>query len=510
MYCWCCIIFLFIFIEQRQFSSIAGCPVEQMGAIIYCFYPQQLTKGSEDGFMSYINPQVFREYDIRGIVDEDLNTQVLERIGKAYGTYMRGYGAEVVSIGRDCRLSSPEYAKAITRGINSTGIDVLDIGMVSTPMLYFSLYNLDVGGGVMVTASHNPGEYNGIKLCRGKDSVFGAQIQKIREIAEEGEFASGKGSVRETDISELYLKFLKENMDIKPGIRAGVDYGNGMVGLIGPKAFREFGCDVTELYVNPDGTFPNHHPDPTVVENLAQLIETVKSKNLPLGIGFDGDGDRIGVVDENGNIIWGDMLVLLFARAVISRNPGVKIIGDVKCSTRLFDGISKAGGEAIMWKTGHSLIKDKMKVEKASLAGEMSGHIFFADKFFGYDDALYASLRLLEIISKTGKSLAQLLDGIPVAKSTPELRVDCPESIKFRVVDKVRERLEKSYKVIGIDGARIEFTDGWGLVRASNTQPVLVLRFEAQTEERLTEIRSLMERELESAKADLSRDGREI
>ena len=454
--------------------------------------------------MAHINPQIFREYDIRGIVDIDLNEDVLERIGRAYGTYIKDFGARVVSIGRDCRLSSPDYSKAMTRGINSTGVDVIDIGMVSTPMLYFSLYNLDVGGGVMITASHNPGEYNGIKLCRGKDSVFGGQIQKIREIAEAGEFASGNGSSSETDIEELYVSFLKENIDMRPGLRAVVDYGNGMVGAIGPRVFREFGCDVTELYVTPDGTFPNHHPDPTVEENLAQLIETVRSGKFKLGIGFDGDGDRIGVVDEKGNIVWGDMLVLVFARDVISRKPGAKIIGDVKCSNRLFSGINEAGGEAIMWKTGHSLIKDKMKVEKASLAGEMSGHIFFADKFFGYDDALYASLRILEIISRTGKSLSQLLEGIPPAISTPEIRVDCPEAIKFRVVDMVKERLGKSYRIIDIDGVRIEFPDGWGLIRASNTQPALVLRFEAQTEDRLSEIRALIEGELHAVMAELS------
>ncbi len=455
--------------------------------------------------MAYINPQIFREYDIRGIVDKDLNEDVLERIGKAYGTYIKDFGAGVVSIGRDCRLSSPDYAKAMTRGINSTGVDVIDIGMVSTPMLYFSLYNLDVGGGVMITASHNPGEYNGIKLCRGKDSVFGEQIQRIREIAETGEFAAGKGSSSERDIEELYVGFLKENIDMKPGLRAVVDYGNGMVGSIGPRVFREFGCDLKELYVTPDGTFPNHHPDPTVEENLAQLIETVRSGKFELGIGFDGDGDRIGVVDEKGNIVWGDMLVLVFARDVISRKPGAKIIGDVKCSNRLFDGITDAGGEAIMWKTGHSLIKDKMKAEKASLAGEMSGHIFFADKFFGYDDALYASLRILEIISRTGKSLSQLLEGIPPAISTPEIRVDCPEAVKFRVVDMVKERLGRSYRIIDIDGARIEFPDGWGLIRASNTQPALVLRFEAQTEDRLLGIRALIEGELDSVMAELSK-----
>src|SRR3990167_4317298 len=454
--------------------------------------------------MAHINPQIFREYDIRGIVDIDLNEDVLERIGRAYGTYIKDFGARVVSIGRDCRLSSPAYSKAMTRGINSTGVDVIDIGMVSTPMLYFSLYNLDVGGGVMITASHNPGEYNGIKLCRGKDSVFGGQIQKIREIAEAGEFASGNGSSSETDVEELYVSFLKENIDMRPGLKAVVDYGNGMVGAIGPRVFREFGCDFKELYVTPDGTFPNHHPDPTVEENLAQLIETVRGGKFKLGIGFDGDGDRIGVVDEKGNIVWGDMLVLVFARDVISRKPGAKIIGDVKCSNRLFSGINEAGGEAIMWKTGHSLIKDKMKVEKASLAGEMSGHIFFADKFFGYDDALYASLRILEIISRTGKSLSQLLEGIPPAISTPEIRVDCPEAIKFRVVDMVKERLGKSYRIIDIDGARIEFPDGWGLIRASNTQPALVLRFGAQTEVRLSEIRALIEGELHAVMAELS------
>ncbi len=454
--------------------------------------------------MAHINPQIFREYDIRGIVDKDLNEDVLERIGKAFGTYVKESGAKVVSIGRDCRLSSPDYAKAMTRGINSTGIDVIDIGMVSTPMLYFSLFNLDVQGGVMITASHNPGEYNGIKLCRGRDSVFGAQIQKIREIAEAGEFAAGSGVSSETDIAGLYVKFLKENIKIKPGIRAAVDYGNGMVGSIGPRVFREFGSDVTELYVTPDGNFPNHHPDPTVEENLAKLIETVRSGKFEIGIGFDGDGDRIGVVDERGNIVWGDMLVLVFARDVLSRKPGARIIGDVKCSNRLFSGINAAGGEAIMWKTGHSLIKDKMKEEKAALAGEMSGHIFFADKFFGYDDALYASLRILEIISDTGKSMSELLEGIPPAISTPEIRVDCPEAIKFRLVDKVKERLAKSHRTIDIDGVRIEFPDGWGLIRASNTQPALVLRFEAQSEKRLGEIRSLIEGELRAAMAELS------
>jgi phosphomannomutase/phosphoglucomutase len=453
--------------------------------------------------MVRINPQIFREYDIRGIVDRDLGEGVVETIGKAYGTYMRGLGKKRVSLGRDCRLSSPALAAAMSRGINSTGLDVIDIGMVTTPMLYFSLFSLDVDGGVMITASHNPGEYNGIKLCVERDSLFGEGIQNIRRIAEGRDFASGKGEVEKIDIMEDYIGFLRENVEIKPGIRIGIDCGNAMVGIVAPRILREFGCDLTELYVTPDGTFPNHHPDPTVEENMRDLIRTVREKNLQLGIGFDGDGDRIGVIDENGNIIWGDMLVIILARDILKRIPQAKIIGDVKCSSRLFRDVEKHGGRPIMWKTGHSLIKNKMKVEGAALAGEMSGHIFFADRYFGYDDALYAGLRLLEIVSRTGKRLSELLEGVPPAFSTPEIRVDCPEEIKFQVVDRVKEELKKGYRVIDIDGVRIEFPDGWGLIRASNTQPALVLRFEAETKERLDEIRSLIEGKLEEVKGRL-------
>jgi phosphomannomutase/phosphoglucomutase len=455
--------------------------------------------------MTQINPQIFREYDIRGIVERDLTEEVVERIGKAYGTYMRKLGKERVSIGRDCRSSSPDFARAMSRGINSTGLDVIDIGMVSTPILYFSLFNLDVDGGVMITASHNPAEYNGIKLCVGKETLFGDMIQNIRRIAEGSDFAQGKGSVQEMDIIDKYLKFLRENLDIKPGVRVGIDCGNGMVGIAAPRILKEFGCEVTELYVTPDGAFPNHHPDPTVEENLKDLIRVVRKNKLQLGIGFDGDGDRIGVVDENGNIIWGDMLVLIFARDILKRIPGAKIIGDVKCSTRLFKDVERHGGNPIMWKTGHSLIKNKMKVEGAALAGEMSGHIFFADRYFGYDDALYAGLRLLEIISKTGKKVSELSEGVPPAFSTPEIRVDCPDEVKFQVVERVKEELKKEHEVIDIDGVRVEFPDGWGLIRASNTQPALVLRFEAETKERLREIRSLIEGKLEEAKGKFNR-----
>lgn len=453
--------------------------------------------------MNRINPRIFREYDIRGVVGEDLNEEIIERIGKAYGTYMRKMGKNRVSLGRDCRLSSPAFAKAISDGITSTGINIIDIGMVTTPMVYFSLFNLDVDGGVMITASHNPSEYNGVKLCVGKEALFGEEIQKIKRIAEGGDFAKGSGSVEATSIMDKYLNFLRENVEIRPGIRVAIDCGNAMTGIIAPGILKEFGCEVTELYVAPDGRFPNHHPDPIVEGNLRDLIDTIQRERLDLGIGFDGDGDRIGVIDENGNVIWGDMLLAIFARDVIERIPGTKVVGEVKSSTRLYREIERLGGKPIMWKAGHSLMKNKMRVEGAVLAGEMSGHIFFGDKFFGYDDAVYAALRLLEIISRTGKKVSQLLDGMPPAFSTPEIRVECSDEMKFNLVEKVKEEFKKEYKVIDIDGVRIEFPDGWGLIRPSNTQPALVLRFEAKTKERLEEIRSLIEGTLERVKNKL-------
>ncbi|MGQ0793750.1 MAG: phosphomannomutase/phosphoglucomutase [Deltaproteobacteria bacterium] len=451
-----------------------------------------------------INSRIFREYDIRGVVDQDLDSDVIETIGRAFGTYLQRRGRRKVSLGRDCRLSSPQFAEAMSRGIRSTGVDVVDIGMVSTPMLYFSLFNLDVEGGAMITASHNPGEYNGVKLCLGRDSLFGEEIQKIRQIAESEDFAKGGGVINHLDILDDYLDFFRRNVQIAPGMRVAIDCGNAMVGVAGPRILREFGCDLTELYTEPDGTFPNHHPDPTVEENLADLIRAVREGGLRLGIGFDGDGDRVGVVDEQGNIIWGDMLVLILARDVLREVPGAKILGDVKCSGRLFRDIENHGGAPIMWKTGHSLMKSKMKSEKAALAGEMSGHIFFSHRFFGYDDALYAALRLLEILSRSGRKMSELLEGVPPAFTTPEIRVDFPEEIKFQAVEMVKKELKGRYEVIDTDGVRVEFPDGWGLVRASNTQPALVLRFEAQSEARLGEIRSLIEGELERAKSALT------
>lgn len=454
--------------------------------------------------MLTINPRIFREYDIRGVVDEDIDEAVVETIGKAYGTYMKKIGKDGVTIGHDCRLSSPNLSEAMITGITSAGVNVVDLGMVTTPMVYFSLFNLDVDGGVIITASHNPSQYNGIKLCVDKDSLFGEGIQKIRKIAEGGNFVKGTGKVETHDIMDSYLDYLRKNVEIDPGLRVAIDCGNGMVGIVAPKILRDFGCELTELYVEPDGRFPNHHPDPTVEENIKDLINAVGRQGLQVGLGFDGDGDRIGVVDEKGTIIWGDMLVLIFAREILKHNPKAKIIGDVKCSGRLFKDIESHGGVPIMWKTGHSLIKNKMKLESAALAGEMSGHIFFADRYYGYDDALYAALRILEIISKTGKRTSELLEGVPNAFSTPEIRVDCPDDTKFKLVNQTREELKKDYRVIDIDGVRVEFPDGWGLIRASNTQPALVLRFEADSPDRLEEIRSIIEDKLEIARDMLS------
>jgi len=454
--------------------------------------------------MADIKQDIFREYDIRGIYGRDLTESYTELIGRAYGTLIKRNGGTVVSTGRDCRLSSPSLSEAFIKGVTSTGINVINIGIVSTPILYFSLFNLEVDGGVMLTASHNPGDYNGLKLCMGRDSLFGKGIQGLRELIQNDDFEQGEGTASFQPITETYVKYMKDSFNLRKGMRVAMDCGNGMVGLVGPRILKEMGIDLTELYSEPDGTFPNHHPDPTVLENLEDLQKEVVDNGCEVGIAFDGDGDRIGVVDENGDVIFGDMLVLIYALSILENNETVTVIGDVKCSSNLFDGVKEAGGNPIMWKTGHSLIKSKIKETGAELAGEMSGHMFFNDKFFGYDDAFYAALRLLEIISGSGKKVSELLAGVPKTFSTPEIRVDVEEATKFELVDRVTEKFNSGYDVIDIDGVRVNFPDGWGLIRASNTQPALVLRFEAQSEERLGEIRSLIESKLEEARNSLS------
>jgi phosphomannomutase/phosphoglucomutase len=345
----------------------------------------------------------------------------------------------------------------------------------------------------MITGSHNPPDFNGFKICIGPDTIYGDQIQELRRIVENGAFMSGSGGARQEDITGIYQDYLFRHVHIKEGLKVVLDGGNGVGGFFALPLLRRYGCRVTELYCDPDGRFPNHFPDPTIPENLRELVRLVRDGKADAGIAYDGDADRIGVITDRGDVLWGDELLLLFARDILKKNPNAAIIGEVKCSQKLYDDISRNKGRAIMWKAGHSLIKGKMKEEKALLAGEMSGHIFFADRYFGYDDAIYASLRLLEILSETGKKLSELLADVPRTFTTPEIRVDCPDRIKFRVVEAVREHFQKIHDIVAIDGVRIPFVDGWGLLRASNTQPVLVLRFEAATEERLSVIRKSIE-----------------
>ena len=440
-----------------------------------------------------MNPEMFREYDIRGIAGKDMTEDDVLLIGKGVGTFLRGHGCSKLTVGRDCRLSSDLYSEKVIQGLLSTGCDVIEIGVCPTPVLYFSIQHLDQEGGVMVTASHNPGEYNGFKLCMGLDSIHGEDIRKILGIINEKSFAQGKGSLSTADVVTPYKKFVENNITISRPIKVGVDAGNGTAGVVAVPILKNLNCEVYDIYCDMDGTFPNHEADPTVAKNMQDLITLVKEKELDVGIGYDGDGDRIGIVDEKGNIVFGDKLIIIFAREILSRKPGATFISEVKCSKTMYDDIEKHGGRAIMWKTGHSLIKKKMKEEKAELAGEMSGHMFFADRYFGFDDATYASCRLLEILTKTGKKISELLSDIPQTFTTPEIRVECPDDKKFAVVQKVTDFFREQYNVIDIDGVRVLFEDGWGLVRASNTQPALVLRFEAISENRLSEIRNLIE-----------------
>jgi len=445
-----------------------------------------------------MNPEVFREYDVRGVVNRDLNFDFVYGLGRAIGTYGTNHGVKTMTVGRDCRLSSKEYQGAIESGIRSTGINVIDIGLCATPMLYFSIRHLNTDGGVMVTGSHNPPEFNGFKICIGPDTIYGEEIQKLKRIMEDENFISGDGNLHEENITKPYENYLYENVEIKKGLSIVLDAGNGVGGVFAIPLLKRFGCNVTDIYCDMDGQFPNHFPDPTVPENLVDLIALVKNKGADIGIAYDGDADRIGVISDTGEILWGDELLLLFSRFILQESPGAAIIGEVKCSQRLYDDIKKHGGRPIMWKAGHSLIKGKMKKENALLAGEMSGHLFFADRYFGYDDAIYASIRLLEILSRTGKKVSELLSDVPPTFVTPEIRVDCADDIKFQVVEDVKEYFRKDYRIIDTDGVRIPFEDGWGLIRASNTQPVLVLRFEASTDEGLNSIKTMVEKVLKN------------
>jgi len=444
-----------------------------------------------------MNNAIFREYDIRGNVERDLTDDVVKDIARAFGTYMVERGKKNASISRDCRLSSDHLRDVVIEGMVESGLDVIDIGVKPTPLFYYSLFNLDVDGGIMITGSHNPGDQNGFKVAFGKATLFGEEIQYIRKVIEEKRFVSGKGSVKEyTTIVADYYDFLRNNIKLNKKLKVVLDAGNGTGGVVALPIMKEMGQDVTGLYCDMDGRFPNHHPDPTVEKNIAVLKQTVLETQADIGVGYDGDADRIGVIDNEGNIIWGDYLMVIFARDILKTHKGATIVSEVKCSKNLYEEIEKNGGKPIMWKAGHSLIKQKMKETGALLGGEMSGHIFFADKFFGYDDAIYASLRLLEIMGNNNKPLSEYLKDLPKLYSTPEIRIDCPDNVKFQVVKRLTEYYKSKYKVIDIDGVRAVFNDGWGLVRPSNTGPILVLRFEAESEDALERIQKMVTKDL--------------
>lgn len=440
-----------------------------------------------------MNPLIFRKCDIRGVVETDLTPDVVCDLGRAYGTFMREKNLSDIVVGGDCRLSTEALKRSLIDGILSTGCDVVDIGTCTTPMLYFSFHHLKKDGGIMVTGSHNPPECNGFKVCVGEETIFGDDIQTLRQMIDDRRFVLGLGTLTQYDLREEYEAYLVSQCSIPNPVRVAIDAGNGTAGEIILPILKKLGVEVVPLNCEMDGTFPVHHPDPTIEKNVSQMIDVVREQKLDCGIGFDGDGDRIGVVDETGAIIWGDSLLMIFAREILKRRPGTTFISEVKSSQVLYDDIEKHGGNAVMWKAGHSLIKAKMKETGAVLAGEMSGHFFFADRFLGFDDGIYAALRLLEIVSTASVPLSAMLTDVPRMFSTPELRIACPDDEKFAVVDVLKAQLADEYNVIDIDGVRVVFDDGWGLIRASNTQPVLVMRFEAQSESRLDEIKEWIE-----------------
>ncbi len=470
--------------------------------------------------MQTVPDAIFREYDIRG-TGKELTPQIAELLGRAYAIYIKKQGIEPgpdfkMTIGRDVRLSSDSLFEGLKKGLTSSGINIVDIGTCPTPLQYFSMYTLPVKGGVMITGSHNPPEYNGFKVSAGKETIYGTEIQKLKRIINEE--VIGKplpkietGKVEKFDIISRYMDYVGKNIklpELKRPLKVVLDSGNGTAGPIAVPLIKRLGCEVIDLFSEPDGRFPNHHPDPTVPANIKELIDTVKREKADFGVAYDGDADRIGVVDEKGGIIWGDKLMIIFSRAILESRPGSTVVGEVKCSQVMYDEIAKAGGKPVMWKTGHSLIKAKMKELNASMAGEMSGHIFFADKWFGFDDAIYSSCRLIEIAAeKRAKDekfiFSSMLADLPRTIVTPEIRIDCPDDIKFALIDRLDEAIGKGTKqfkvkdIIKIDGLRVNFEGGWALVRASNTQPVLVLRFEAKNENLLGQAKGFIKERLE-------------
>lgn len=436
-----------------------------------------------------MNPTVFREYDIRGVVGEEITVDDVRRLGRAWGTYLRRHGRDTAVLGYDTRASSPAFRDAMVEGLRAAGVDVVDIGTVTTPIFYWARIHLNLDGGVMITASHNPAEFNGFKLALGPATIYGQEIQAVRSLLEAGSFESGSGSVRRENPVPAYLAMLREKIRLGPRrLKVVVDTGNGTASLFAEDVLRGWGCETIGLYTTPDPTFPHHHPDPVVAKNLADLIRVVRTEGADVGIAFDGDGDRIGVVDETGRIIWGDRLMILYWREILPRYPGTRAIVEVKCSKTLIDEIERLGGRPEFYKTGHSLIKARMREIGAVFTGEMSGHMFFADEYYGFDDAFYAAGRLLRILSNTDRPLSALLADVPELASTPEVRIPCPDDRKFAVVEQLVAHFRARYPVVDVDGVRVNYPFGWGLVRASNTQPALVARAEADTVDHLRRI----------------------
>jgi len=490
-----------------------------------------------------MNPQIFREYDIRGIAEHDYDAEFARLLGRAFATKLLAQGISRAAVGRDCRLTGGAYHAALKAALRDTGIDVVDVGVCPTPLLYFAAYHLELSAGIQVTGSHNPPDHNGFKIVVGKTTIHGEEIQDLRRTIEAGEFAGGpggddghdeedgsgerreqgeevelgaqaeqgaqpapsaqggqpaRGKEESYPIIPAYQGFMAEHLGrCGQGLKVVVDSGNGTAGPVAPDVYREMGCEVIELFSEPDGTFPNHHPDPTVEENIAACIAKVRETGADLGIAFDGDADRLGVIDEHGRVIWGDEMLVVFARDILAEHPGATVVSEVKCSQRLYDDVAAHGGKAIMWKAGHSLLKAKMRETGALLGGEMSGHLFFADRYYGYDDAIYAGARMIEVLARGGKRVAEILADLPPAASTPEIRVDCPDDLKFKVAAAAQQRFrDLGYEIVDVDGVRVSFEKGWGLIRASNTQPILVLRFEAADETSLAEYRGIVESEL--------------
>ncbi len=453
-----------------------------------------------------IPKHIFREYDIRGLAESELNDETSRAIGQAFGTFLAKNKKKKTAVGHDLRPSSRRIHKALLQGLTSAGIDVLDLGLIPTPLLYFGVVHFRQDAGISITGSHNPSEYNGFKFQLADRPFYGSDIQEMVQRIERKDFSKGAGNVRQENVIEPYVQALKNQFSYSKKWKVVIDSGHAMAAVVAPRLLRELGLELIELYTNLDPAFPDHHPDPSVPENMQDAVNEVKRAHADLGIAFDGDADRIGVVDEKGNILAGDRLLIIYARQVLKRQKGAAIVGDVKCSPLLYEDVAKRGGRPLLWKTGHSLIKAKMKEEKAALGGELSGHMFFADRWYGFDDAIYAACRIVEILDEEKKPLSALYADLPKMFSTPEIRIDCPnDEKKFEIVKRVVADLkeeggrfsrtvpENHPRIIDLDGARIEFEDGWGLVRASNTQPVLVTRFEAKTEKRLAEIRALIE-----------------